>query len=568
MPLAGINFNFKKFSPYLIVWVIFLLAFSLRLQGNIFGLPYFFHPDETKLTTLAWRMAEEGEANPGNFFYPTGFIYLLLLGFKLLSFLGLTFHQYQADLVILHWLGRFYSALLGAGSVWLIYELGKKVYSASSGVAASLFLGLNFIHLRHSHYATTDITSLFFILLSLFFALTPRLLWAALLGGIATGIKYSAWPIIFPLVFASFRDKSLTGFISKKKFISAIFFYLLGFFLATPFALVDLRHFMPGLAEIMVIPNSRWLGLTHSNFFYYFYDFRPLANVGIIIFILSLMGLVSCLKKWSRSDTILASFFLPYIILASLSIEKIDRFFLPAIIIFILWAAISLEKIALILSRLRGNPYLILSILVIGISIHPLIKVIRYDQALEEKDTRLRAAGWIGTNIPSKSHIALFSHPWANPPLERGGYNITSIPLVYKNKDRDREIFKLGLARRRVIKELSPAVFQNRINRLTPLEDFTLRPLPYFKERGVDYIIISGFFKDDLLDKATARYFPKLSLSSQAFFKELEEKTERVYFLSGVKGFGKDFALSPDIEIYKLKKERADEKRFKPEDKK
>ena len=543
MPQTGIRFKL------LTLWGIFLLAFSLRLWGNTFGLPYFFHPDEARLTIPALEIAERGQWNPGNFIYPTGFIYLLFFGFKLLSFLGLTFQHYQADLIMLHWLGRFYSALLGAGSVLLIYGIGKKAYGSSAGIVAALFLGLNFIHIKESHYATTDIMNLFFVLLSIFFIFTSRLHLAGLFAGIAIGVKYNAWPIIFPLLIAS-----------KKKFIPTVFFCMLGFFLATPFAFIDLRHFLGNFIEILITPHSKWLGITHPSPFYYFYDFRPVAGVGAI-FILSLLGLFSRLKNWSWHDSILASFFIPTIFLVSFTVIKLDRYFLIPIIIFILWASLLLDKIAIILSRRR--PYFILFILAGILSVHPLLKAIRYDQSLEGKDTRIKAAEWIRENIPSASHLAFFvNHPWVNPPIEGSNYQTTNIPLVYKNKDRDREIFKLRLARRKVTgplikkvfdEEFSPELFQKRIDRLIPLEDFTLFPLRYFKEKGVEYIIITGFLKEDLLGKAAAQYFPKLNSSSRNFFGELEKKTELVYSLSSIKGSGRDYALSPSVEIYKLK---------------
>ncbi|MBL7170751.1 MAG: hypothetical protein ISS46_02010, partial [Candidatus Omnitrophica bacterium] len=433
--------------------------------------------------------------------------------------------------------------------VLLIYGIGKKAYGSSAGTVAALFLGLNFIHSKESHYATTDIMNLFFVLLSIFFIFTSRLHLAGLFAGIAIGVKYNAWPIIFPLLIAS-----------KKKFIPTVFFCMLGFFLATPFAFIDLRHFLGNFIEILITPHSKWLGITHPSPFYYFYDFRPVAGVGAI-FILSLLGLFSRLKNWSWHDSILASFFIPTIFLVSFTVIKLDRYFLIPIIIFILWASLLLDKIAIILSRRR--PYFILFILAGILSVHPLLKAIRYDQSLEKKDTRIKAAEWIRDNIPSASHLAFFvNHPWANPPIHGSNYQTTNIPLVYKNKDRDREIFKLRLARRKVTgplikkvfdEEFSPELFQKRIDRLIPLEDFTLFPLRYFKEKGVEYIIITGFLKEDLLGKAAAQYFPKLNSSSRNFFGELEKKTELVYSLSSIKGSGRDYALSPSVEIYKLK---------------
>jgi len=563
MPQAGIRR--KSIPAHFIVWLIFLLAFSLRLWGNTFGLPYFFHPDEARLTIPALEIAERGQWNPGNFIYPTGFIYLLFFGFKLISFFGLTFQHYQADLILFHWLGRFYSALLGAGSVWLIYALGKKAYGSSAGIVAALFLGLNFVHIKESHYATTDVMNLFFVLLSIFFIFSSRLYLAGLFAGIAIGVKYNAWPIIFPLLIAS-----------KKKFIHILFFCILGFFLSTPFAFIDLRHFLGNFIEILIVSHSKWLGITHASLFYYFYEFKPIAGVGVI-FILSLLGLFSRFKNWSWHDTILTSVFLPTTLLVSLSVIKLGRYFLMPITLFILWAGLSLDKIAIILSRPspvspkgpRGRPrdsgryYFILSVLVIVLSVHPLLKAIRYDQSLEKKDTRIKAAEWMRENIPSASHLALFAeHPWSNPPIKGANYQTTTIPLVYKNKDRDREIFKLRLARYKVAaslikrifdEEFSPELFQKRIDRLIPLEDFTVFPLRYFKEKGVDYIIINGFLKGDLLDKEAVRYFPKLNFSSRNFFRELEKGAELVYSLPPIEGFGSDYALSPSVEIYKLK---------------
>src|SRR5439155_26062827 len=106
-------------------------------------------------------------------------------------------------------LARLDSALIGTGSVWLIFGIGRALFTREVGLLGALFLTVSFLHVRDSHYGVNDVPATGLLLLSLYFSAqilrNPRHRWYLLAGlarGLATSTKYSMGFSFVPLLFA------------------------------------------------------------------------------------------------------------------------------------------------------------------------------------------------------------------------------------------------------------------------------------------------------------------------------------------------------------------------------
>src|SRR3989338_1739728 len=157
-------------------WIL-VAATALRATGLGFGL---HHPDEHLIINHALAFGT-GDLNPHMFYLPTFFMYLLFGLFGLFyaagslmgafsspdDFLALFLRQPE----IFYTLARSASVAFGVATVGLVYFLGKEFKNKAVGTWAALFLAVNFLHVRDSHFATMDIALTFFMTLSLYYTL-------------------------------------------------------------------------------------------------------------------------------------------------------------------------------------------------------------------------------------------------------------------------------------------------------------------------------------------------------------------------------------------------------------
>ncbi len=136
---------------------------------------------------------------------------------------------------------RIPGAMLGVGSVWLVYLIGKKIFSTQGGpasggddeavglLAAGVF-SLDGLPLVLSRIGMNDSYLLFFVLLSLLLFMNGKNFWSALAFGFAIASKWSAiWAI--PILFVLWMKR-------KNKFQPAFFLS----FLLLPFIIYLLTY--------------------------------------------------------------------------------------------------------------------------------------------------------------------------------------------------------------------------------------------------------------------------------------------------------------------------------------
>ena len=208
-------------TPRAVLAVVLVLALGIRLWGLDWQLPWQFHPDEGHYTWKAMELIERDSLNPRYFRNPSLFTYLLLGEYKLLGFeaakagQGTPANQDVPGENLLRppsgvaFVGRLNVALMGAATVAAVGWIGWRLLGPWAGVLAALFLGVSYIHVRDSHYATNDVPATFLLTLSVAasLAILRRPTWrvyllAGLFGGLATSTKYNAGLFVAPLLAA------------------------------------------------------------------------------------------------------------------------------------------------------------------------------------------------------------------------------------------------------------------------------------------------------------------------------------------------------------------------------
>lgn len=248
-----------------LLWLIFLLALFLRVMGvfpNLLG-----HPDEAHTQNysraLVANILTKGDFDPHTYKYGSFIFYLqaavalpiLTVPYFYEQFVDIgknpisvlvPFSEYISDIgphvyreAILS-AGRAATAVVGALSIFLVYQIAKKLFGKPAGLISALILAVMPFHVRESHYITTDVLALFFILLAVLWMVnlwqTNKLKWY-ILSGLAIG--YSSSVRYFPVALLVFPLACL--FVAKKdkawpiKILVGLAMVPVGLFLGVPF---------------------------------------------------------------------------------------------------------------------------------------------------------------------------------------------------------------------------------------------------------------------------------------------------------------------------------------------
>lgn len=331
--------------------LILLLALAARGLQARFGLPYLHHWDEPAIAHRALEILETGDPNPEFFNYGSLLIYLEaavdvahylhLVGLpegepaslESLDELELGEEDHPWDVwYVSHpsfylW-NRWLTALFGTAAVALVFLLARRLANPGfhagrrgdpsadlrPGLLAALLLAFLPFHVQHSAFVTTDVpastTALAAVLLTVRFVQERRprdLALAAFLVGLGASFKYNlAVALVVPAaaLVAAWVGGGGADRRGARPWLSGALLMLpaVGFFLGTPYALLDLRTFLDhvgyevrhylvaGHGEFSVVP-----GLPHL-----LGDLREIAReTDFWVMAPALVGGLLALRRWS-----------------------------------------------------------------------------------------------------------------------------------------------------------------------------------------------------------------------------------------------------------------------------
>ncbi len=471
---------------------IVAVALALRLWGIGFDTP---HADEPIVVNHALAYAS-GDLHPRFFAIP-----------PLLSYLAFAF--YGAWYALGHLAGVFpdtaafealffraplqfyvpgrvaFGALPGAATVALLVLVMRHRFGERAALLSALFLAVDFLHARDSHYLYTDalmtLAGLVVCLESLRVAergSPSDSLRAGLWVGAAAAVKYNAALSAAAVAAAHalfrrpFARLALAGAVS-----------VIAFFALNPFAALDPRGFATALGHQAgaELPAGIW---HHAR-----YSLPGASGAGALL--LAAAGTALAFRRNARQAAVFFAYPAVYTVSLAIFSQHHERYVLP--LGPFVAAAAGIGSWAW-LERARGGPARIVALLAIAASLaFPAAKILRADLLFTRSDTTREARRWIETNLQPGERIA-FSHSFYRPALQRAASQRQALERASAAQD-PRAALKNRLAARhadpsRPSYELfflwdGPEVQFSSVRPLLPFAPQALR------EAGVRYVVVN-----------------------------------------------------------------------------
>jgi hypothetical protein len=345
--------------------VIVVGGLILRLYAVGWGLPYVDHPDEPSAANTVLGMLRRGDWDPHFFKKPSLYYYALRLAFEAhwryglakglysdMSQLPLGTYYYITTPGFFVW-GRTLTALFGVATLFVIYTIGRRCWGAAVGLSAAAVLAVLPFHVRNSQFLTVDVLTGLTTALALVAAL--RLLddrrWrayalAGLLTGLAASTKYPAASIALAVILAHWLRLGRLSLRDFWRLPWAMLWSVIGFVLATPYALITPGAFINGVLKQYGDYNTpggdlfrRWPVSGYLNFFWSD-GLLPLPFIAVLI------GVVVVIRRRDRAGLVMIGFALPYLLFVLSQHKHFFRNLMPIFPVLVLLVGIGIAATA------------------------------------------------------------------------------------------------------------------------------------------------------------------------------------------------------------------------------
>ncbi len=499
----------------LLLLLILALALGLRLYGIGWDSFHGYHPDERSIYMRADCMYdvltqahgyEHGSCyrdNPGMeagvpglgafldadrsplnpHWFPLGsvLIYLLVLFRAILEPFG-----DFGTLENMSYVGRTLAALADLGSVYMVYLVGRRIFSRGAGLLAASLTALAVVHIQMSHFYRPEPLLVFFLLASFWAMLRMmdrgRLRDSLLLGlfvGLTAAMKVSVLPLAFPLILAYvFRAHGLwlshpvasPAYAIRQVLPQALaggVAALAVFFLVTPYALLDVTNFVGD--QLWQARNvARTAGIVPFTLQYVdetplLYEFRQVAvwGLGIPLGLVSWVGLlfttfIVCKglvrKQWGRhkGEMLLVAWAVPSIALLAFFETKFLRYIFPVVPFLVLmgsgmlftalgWARSFRDSprredrgqspggLTALAEAFRPHLPRAVAVVIVFVVAATAFYALAFEGIYSRPHTAVQASDWINENVTRGAGILADNH-WDEPIRNLGRYDIEQIP--------------------------------------------------------------------------------------------------------------------------------------------
>lgn len=460
-----------KISYKYFLFVIITAAFFLRTFDINWDQGFHLHPDERAIImfTLPLRfpasvqefLSPTSPLNPHFFAYGNFPLYLL----KDVSFIAGNFNPSYLNYEGINIVGRYISALADTATVFLLFLIGKKLFSKKIGLLASFIYAVFVFPIQLSHYYAVDTLLTFFItatLLQLLNFYTKPSIKNSLLTGVLFGFclttKVSAIPLIvsvflalgvdFFLVFLKQPHKPrvwsyhIPVFMKRLIIDGLLIFFgtVITFIILEPYAIIDYKNFIAQnilQSQMSKTPFIFPYTLQYVGKIPYLYEIKNifLWGIGPILGIFSTAGLLHFVRhifnKGKKSsingEIIILSFFLTYFLVVGKFAVGWMRYMLPVYPLLALFVAFFLDHTLIFFRKsLPKKAYMAVSICIVLIIC---VWTYAYLSIYTKPNTRYSASVWINQNIPAGSVIAIEHWDDALPLFGSEKYNIQTLEL-------------------------------------------------------------------------------------------------------------------------------------------
>ena len=426
----------------LLLVAIVAAGLAVRFWGLKFGLPVVYsRPDELLLIGVVIGFFR-GDPNPHFFEYPTLYLYVLAgvycLFFARAMLAGLVRDSaefaasFKVNFVPFFLAARATAALLGGATVALVHAIARPLFGVTAGLLAALFMAVAFLHVRDSHYATTDVPMVFFVAAAMLAivrvhcyrrAFDARL--AGVLAGCAMGVKYNAVMLVLPMaivegIHAWPLRQDWRRMLRETHLFRMAACCILMFLAGSPYLLLDYGR---ALHDLRSLQASTSMGMTPPELlgrgWTYHLPHSLWYGVGWPMLISALAGMVWMAARHPGTALVLGSFPLAYYVVAGAGYNVFVRYMIPVVPFLCIFAGYFVASMASALGRtMRLRPAWVAAVVGLAVAALPAWNVVRFDRLLTQEDSRIEVGRWLMENVPAGASMFISGNRYGHPAMD------------------------------------------------------------------------------------------------------------------------------------------------------
>ena len=399
----------SSLAKFTLLALLGVVALGLRVWGLGYGLPNLaVRPDEDRIIGPASAVLREGRVEPATLVYPSLLIYLdagvlaAAAGFRQLLGWGAGLEGLFAEWPRVPYLiCRGVSAVAGAGTALLTYALARALAPGKPfvGWVAGVVVAANYLHVRDSHWATTDATLTFLVALTLLLSLYAfegrpgALSWAGVVGGLAASTKYQGLLVLAaPILVAFWVSPSLSARVRRVATVALL--------AAVAFAVTSPYQVKRGRAVLETIRKGQRDVIGHRGERAYLVHARLTFPEGFGLPVLAAagLGLGWGVRRRHPGTLVLMAFALPWSLVFAPATWVFPRYVTPLVPVV---AALAAQGVAVL-----GVATVTRVVVAIALLAGPgLARSIAFDRIAARPDTRLLAVQWIDEHLPPRTRV-------------------------------------------------------------------------------------------------------------------------------------------------------------------
>ncbi|HEX7794407.1 MAG TPA: glycosyltransferase family 39 protein [Vicinamibacterales bacterium] len=347
--------NWSQFRRPTFWWLAGLLGVAafVRFRGIRFGLPYTqARPDETAIIDPV-RVLLSGHL-PHFYDYPWLFLWIVAIayvGYFLWGAASGTFQSMSAMLASwpIHWepfflIPRVISAVAGTLSVLIVFRLGRQVRDETTAIVSALFFALASMHVRGSHFGTTDVVMTGLIVAAVVLLIDAhrtrrrgQFLAAGLVAGLAAATKYNAVLLGVPMLVSHVLNVWDSPPATRRQAWldpGILYFcvpFLFAFAVGVPFVVLDRVPFLDAMRELTHALRVGDVRMDLGNGWLYHLTFSLRYGMGVPLLVAGLAGAGLLLWMEPRTGLLLLSFPIAYYVVAGSIRLLFVRYAMPVV---------------------------------------------------------------------------------------------------------------------------------------------------------------------------------------------------------------------------------------------
>ncbi len=416
--------------------LILIVAAGVRFWGIGFGLPHTqARPDETVAIGVALAFLR-GDFSPRFFDYPWLYMWAISALYVAYYAWGAATGLFGslADVVAswpVNWepfflMNRAVSATLGTATVAVVFAIARRLWGAATGLVAALFMALAFLHVRDSHFGTTDITMTFFVMAATALLLRahdskrPVLFAAAgLVAGLAAATKYNGVLLFVSLAASTLVHVAESPGARWAALVDRRLWLFTGAFLVTfavgvPFIILDNGAFNAAMAELWHSMNNATPDLALTSGWRHHLELSLRHGLGLPLLATALAGTALILARDTRTGVLLLSFPLVYFAVASSLQYLFFRYTMPIVPFLAIAAARAVtwavdQTPAVRWPRVSATLTAVLATAIVWPSA---VSTWEFDRIISRPDSRVMLVRWFAENVPPGSSVLQSGSPY------------------------------------------------------------------------------------------------------------------------------------------------------------